>query len=87
MTASKPNSTAENSSDDQSPDTRPVGAQVRGSLKEEVDRIAYEASSPDRDVGQSHVIRAALRFYIENCDDPVGLVCEDGGIDSDGVDL
>jgi len=84
MTATEINASTENSSDDQSSGTSPVGAQVRDGLKEEIDRIAYDASSPDRDVGQSHVIRAALRFYIENCDDPVGSVYDDGGIDPDG---
>jgi hypothetical protein len=86
MTASKPNTSTEISSGDQSRETQPVGAQVRDGLKGEIDRLAYEASTPHRDVGQSHVIRAALRFYIENCDDPAGSVYEHGGIDPSGAD-
>ena len=61
-----------------------IGAQIPASLQQEVERIAHRESEPGwRNVAPSHVVRAALRHYIEEYDRIDGTAFEDGEVRKD----
>lgn len=84
MTASEHNTTAENSSDGNSRETKAVAAQVRLDLKTDIERLAYQETVPgEQNVKPSHVIRAAVRFYLENYDELDSSAFVDGKLDAE----
>lgn len=47
-----------------------IGLRLPSELKTEVAQIAHDETEPGvRDVKQSHVIRAAIRFYLDHYED------------------
>lgn len=58
-----------------------IGARIPSSLRTNVERIAHEETEPgERNVKPSHVMRAALRLYVEEYEERDLSAFQEGGL-------